>query len=56
MRSSFITNIYSGYIPPGKAIELINQIYEITKSESVPPPPRLITKLCQREIRRKTKD
>src|SRR6188472_4090 len=34
---SFITNINSGYIPPGKAIELINQIHEITKSESVPP-------------------
>src|SRR5215216_4264907 len=30
---SFITNINSGYIPPGKAIELINQIYEISKSE-----------------------
>src|SRR5215212_3820850 len=34
---SFITHINSGYIPPGKAIELINQIYEISKSESVPP-------------------
>jgi hypothetical protein len=34
---SFITNINSGYIPPGKAIELINQVYEISKSESVPP-------------------
>jgi hypothetical protein len=34
---SFITNINSGYIPPGKAIELVNQIYDITKSESVPP-------------------
>jgi hypothetical protein len=34
---SFITNINSGYIPPGKAIELINQIYEISKSESVSP-------------------
>jgi len=34
---SFVTNINSGYIPPGKAIELINQIYEISKSESVPP-------------------
>jgi hypothetical protein len=34
---SFITNINSGYLPPGKAIELINQIYEISKSESVPP-------------------
>ncbi len=33
---SFITNINSGYIPPGKAIELINQIYNIWKSESVP--------------------
>ncbi len=33
---SFITNINSGYIPPGKAIELINQIYNISKSESVP--------------------
>ncbi len=33
---SFITNINSGYIPPGKAIELVNQIHEITKSESVP--------------------
>ncbi len=34
---SFITNINSGYIPPVKSIELINQIHEITKSESVPP-------------------
>ena len=34
---SFIININSGYIPPGKAIELINQIYEISKSETVPP-------------------
>ena len=34
---SFIININSGYIPPGKAIELINQIYEISKSESVSP-------------------
>jgi hypothetical protein len=25
---SFITNINSGYIPPGKAIELVNQVYE----------------------------
>ena len=33
---SFITNINSGYIPPGKAIELVNQIYEISKSQSVP--------------------
>jgi hypothetical protein len=33
----FITNINSGYIPPGKAIELINQVYEISKSESVSP-------------------
>jgi hypothetical protein len=28
---SFIININSGYIPPGKAIELLAQIYEITK-------------------------
>jgi hypothetical protein len=34
---SFITNVNSGYIPPGKAIELINQIYDVSKSESVPP-------------------
>jgi len=34
---SFITHINSGYIPPDKAIELVNQIYEITKSESVSP-------------------
>ena len=34
---SFITNINSGYIPPGKAIELINQIYDLSKSESIPP-------------------
>jgi hypothetical protein len=34
---SFITNINSGYIPPGKAIELINQIHEISKSESISP-------------------
>jgi hypothetical protein len=34
---SFITNINSGYIPPAKAIELINQIYEISKGESVSP-------------------
>ena len=37
MRESFITNINSGYIPPGKAIELVNQIYHISKSELVPP-------------------
>ena len=34
---SLITNINSGYITPDKAIELINQIYEITKSQPVPP-------------------
>jgi hypothetical protein len=34
---SFITNINSGYITPGKAIELINQMYDITKSEPVSP-------------------
>jgi hypothetical protein len=34
---SFVTNVNSGYIPLGKAIELINQIYEISKSQSVSP-------------------
>src|SRR5919202_6362506 len=34
---SFITNINSGYIPLEKTIELVNQIYEISKSESVSP-------------------
>ena len=34
---SFITNINSGYITPGKAIEIVNQIYEISKSQSVSP-------------------
>jgi len=34
---SFIININSGYIPLDRAIELINQIYEITKSELIPP-------------------
>jgi len=33
---SFITNVNSGYIPLGKAIELVNQIYDISKSRSVP--------------------
>src|ERR687887_675883 len=31
---SFISNVNSGYILLGKAIELVNQIYEISKSES----------------------
>jgi uncharacterized protein (UPF0335 family) len=34
---SFICKLNSGYIPLGKAIELLNQIYEISKSESVSP-------------------
>jgi hypothetical protein len=34
---SFITNVNSGYIPVGKTIELVNQIYEISRGESVPP-------------------
>jgi hypothetical protein len=33
---SFITNINSGYLPPGKAIELVNHVYNISKSELVP--------------------
>ena len=35
MRESLITSINSGYIPSGKANELINQIYKITKSQTV---------------------
>jgi hypothetical protein len=49
---SFITNINSGYLPPGKAIELINQIYEISKSDSVPPdqlPNYIKQKLIQKQ-------
>jgi hypothetical protein len=34
---SFITNINTDFIPPGKAIEIENQIYNISKSESVSP-------------------
>jgi hypothetical protein len=34
---SFITNINSGYIPPDKSIEIVNQIFEISKAESVSP-------------------
>ena len=34
---SFITNINTGYIPPGKSIEIVNQIYEISRNESVTP-------------------
>jgi|SRR5215212_1649552 len=33
---SFIININSGYIPPGKAIELVNQLHDISKSEPIP--------------------
>jgi hypothetical protein len=33
---SFITNINSGHIPPGKAIELVNQLHEISKTQSIP--------------------
>jgi hypothetical protein len=51
---SFITNINSGYILPGKAIELMNQIYDISKSESVPP--QSGSGLCKAKTRRETKD
>src|ERR687887_2679326 len=34
---SFISNVNSGYIPADKAIDLVNQIYEISKSQSVTP-------------------
>jgi hypothetical protein len=50
---SFVTNVNSGYIPIGKAIELVNQIHEISKSESVPP--RSATKLYQRKNMNKRK-
>ena len=33
----FITNINSGYIPLEKAIELVNQIYEVSRGESISP-------------------
>ena len=33
---SFITNINSGYILPGKSIELVNQIYEIQEMSQFP--------------------
>jgi hypothetical protein len=33
---SFITNVNSGYIPLGKAIELVNQIYEISNQNQFP--------------------
>ena len=51
---SFITNINSGYITPGKAIELVNQIHDISKSESVSP--RSTTGLYQAKTRRKETD
>jgi uncharacterized protein len=51
---SFITNINSGYIPPGKAIELINEIHEITKIRISSP--RSGTGLCQAKIRTKERD
>jgi hypothetical protein len=34
---SFITNVNTGYISLGKAIELLNQVYELSKSQLVPP-------------------
>jgi hypothetical protein len=34
---SFIANISSSESPPEKVIELVNQLHEISKSESVPP-------------------
>jgi hypothetical protein len=34
---SFITNISSTELPPEKVIELVNQIYEISRGESVLP-------------------
>jgi hypothetical protein len=34
---SFISNISSSELPPEKVIELVNQLHEISKSESVSP-------------------
>jgi hypothetical protein len=34
---SFITNVSSIELPPEKAIELVNQIYEISRGESISP-------------------
>ena len=34
---SFITNVHLSNIPSEKVIEYLNQIHEITKSQSVPP-------------------
>jgi hypothetical protein len=33
---SFITNVSSSDVPPDKIIELVNQLHEISKSESIP--------------------
>jgi uncharacterized protein YqgV (UPF0045/DUF77 family) len=33
---SFITNVNSGDVPPDKIIELVNQLHEISKTESIP--------------------
>jgi hypothetical protein len=33
---SFITNISAGYVPPERMIELVNQLHEISKKESIP--------------------
>jgi hypothetical protein len=33
---SFITNVSSNDVPPGKVIELVNQLHEISKTESIP--------------------
>jgi hypothetical protein len=34
---SFVTNINSGYIPLEEVMELVNQIYEISNAQSIPP-------------------
>src|SRR5919198_3505706 len=55
---SFITNVNSGYIPADKAIDLVNQIYELSKSESVPPdqfPPDQLPNYIKQKLEEKQK-
>jgi hypothetical protein len=33
---SFITNVSSNDVPPEKAVELVNQLHDISKTESIP--------------------
>jgi hypothetical protein len=33
---SFITNVSTGDVPPNEIIELVNQLHQISKTESIP--------------------